>query len=473
MLTTLIVIVLIICLFLLIRGLCFRPKGRRNIAPEMIHVDVETATDHLQQLIRCRTVSAEALRDEGEFEKLRSLLPEFYPALFAASQVERVDRTGVLIHWKGENQDAPAVLLGHYDVVPADEKGWSVPPFAAVIKDGCLWGRGALDMKNQLSAMLEAAEMLAGSGFTPAHDIYFALSGEEEVMGKSAESMRDLLRDRGVAPAFVLDEGGDIIDGFFPGTSVPCAMVGIGEKGLMNLTFSVKGSGGHAATPKKNDPLPRLCRAMARMERHPFPLHPGPSLDCLVDTMGRYCALPQRVLLANRRILKPIYYRWLRKKDGMIAASARTTLALTQAKGSQAPNVIPTEASMTANVRLLWGDTPESVVERLNAAISDPAVEITAQVSSLPRPDSTMTYGYREIKHAIEATWPEAVVSPYLMVACTDSRYWRDICDNVYRFSAKAVSGAEKATVHGNDERLPLPNIENAIAFYYRLMKGL
>ena len=290
-------------------------------------------------------------------------------------------------------------------------------------------------------------------------------------MGPSARTMMETLLHRGITPAFVLDEGGDIIDGFFPGTDVPCAMVGIGEKGVSNLHFRVQGPGGHASVPQKNSPLARLCRAMTRIEKHPFPLRPGKALNEMVDTMGRYCKFSTRLLLANRDVLWPLYHRWLRKQGGMIEAAARTTFALTKAQGSQAGNVVPTEAEMFANLRLMPGDTQESVIHRLNTIIRDKNVEIIPDRGTAPAQDSELGPEFNRLKAAIETTWPQAVVSPYLMVACTDSRHWREICPHVYRFSAKYVTGAEKATVHGNNERIRIENTENAVKFFFRLMR--
>lgn len=462
---------------LLLGGMClravkFRPRELPPAAGEEIALDDEAAVEHLRRMIRCRTVSEPALRDEGEFEKFRALLPACYPQVFGHCQVERVDSTGLLIRWAGQAHDSPAVFLSHYDVVPADETAWEKPPFDAVLEDGVLWGRGALDMKNQLCGVLEAMEYLIGTGFTPKRDIYMALSGEEEIMGPTAPAIRDLFRQRGITPAFVLDEGGDIMEGFFPGVSAPCAMVGVGEKGAANLEFIARSKGGHASVPSKDNPLPRLCRALAKVERHPFPQRLGPALDRMVDTMGRYCGFSTRLLLANRDLLRPLYFRWLRKQGGMLEAASRTTFALTKAQGSDAGNVIPTQATMFANLRLLWGDTTASVIQRLKTVMGDEGIEIVAHAGSEPQPDSLMTCGWDMLQAAIHATWPQAIVTPYLMVACTDSRHWREICPNVYRFSAKAVTGAEKATVHGNNERIRVENTHNAARFFVRLMRN-
>lgn len=467
----LLVLLVVAAIWMLVRAARFRPPERIETPDAEPRVDRDRAVEHLREMIRCRTISTPELRREEEFERFRNLLPEFYPTLWEIAVVERVDTTGVLIRVPGREPGNPAVMLSHYDVVPAQEAVWEKPPFDGVLEDGVLWGRGTLDMKNQLCAMLEAAETLLEDGFRPRHDLYFALSGEEEIMGPSAPAMRDLFVERGITPAFVLDEGGDIMDGFFPGTEVPCAMVGIGEKGVANLYFTARSTGGHASVPYPNNPLPRLCRAMSRIGRHPFPMRTAPALEAMVDTMGRYCDFRTRLLLANRKLLRPLYFRWLRKQGGMLEAAACTTFALTQCSGAQAGNVIPAEASMFANLRLLWGDTQESVKARLQKRIRDPQVELRLNPGTDPEPESLLGPEFDRLKAAIEATWPQAVVSPYQMVACTDSRHWRSICDHVYRFSGKYVTGEEKSTVHGNNERIRTENTENAVKFFIRLMR--
>lgn len=468
----LLVLLVVAAIWMLVRAARFRPPERTETPDAEPRVDRDRAVEHLREMIRCRTISTPELRREEEFERFRNLLPEFYPTLWKIAVVERVDTTGVLIRVPGREPGNPAVMLSHYDVVPAQEAVWEKPPFDGVLEDGVLWGRGTLDMKNQLCAMLEAAETLLEDGFRPRHDLYFALSGEEEIMGPSAPAMRDLFVERGITPAFVLDEGGDIMDGFFPGTEVPCAMVGIGEKGVANLYFTARSTGGHAFGSLSNNPLPRLCRAMSRIGRHPFPMRTAPALEAMVDTMGRYCDFRTRLLLANRKLLRPLYFRWLRKQGGMLEAAACTTFALTQCSGAQAGNVIPAEASMFANLASPVG---RHTGERQGAGCKeDPGS--AGGTSAEPRNGSgarNPCWGRNLTgsRAAIEATWPQAVVSPYQMVACTDSRHWRSICDHVYRFSGKYVTGEEKSTVHGNNERIRTENTENAVKFFIRLMR--
>jgi carboxypeptidase PM20D1 len=176
--------------------------------------------------------------------------------------------------------------MAHYDVVPVEEENWQKPPFGAVIEDGVMWGRGTLDTKVTFNGILFAANSLIGSGFAPEHDVYMAFSGGEEVNGPGAVNVVDWFVKNGVTPAFVLDEGGAVVDGVFPGVTEPCALIGIAEKGLMNLEYTVK----LRRRPRLRSAAPhtggRLSAACAKVENAPLqmPLHRAGAQ--MFDTLG-------------------------------------------------------------------------------------------------------------------------------------------------------------------------------------------
>ena len=205
------------------RALKFRPAPELRADPDVVTVDYDRVVESLREMIRCRTVSSSdpSREDSAEFDKFRAYLLERYPTLAAQCSPERIGRCGVLYTWKGRSSERPTVLMAHYDVVPADGDGWDEPPFDAVLKDGIIWGRGALDTKVTLCAIMEAAEQLISEGFVPANDIYLAFSGEEEPAGPSAGDIVTALAGRGVQPALVLDEGGAVVTGAFPGVKQP------------------------------------------------------------------------------------------------------------------------------------------------------------------------------------------------------------------------------------------------------------
>ena len=201
--------VLALCAVLCIRAARFKPEAGAGAAPTPVAVDTEGAVQRLAQLVRIPTVSnydAEKF-DETQFEGFREKLRELYPRVHAMCPPVRIAHTGMLFRWKGKSSAAPVVLMAHYDVVPVDEAGWKHPPFCGEVFDGELWGRGTLDTKITLLGILEAAERLMSEGFVPRNDVYFSFSGDEEVSGPSAPTIVEYLKERGVRPAMVVDEG--------------------------------------------------------------------------------------------------------------------------------------------------------------------------------------------------------------------------------------------------------------------------
>ena len=188
---------------LLIRASRFTPKAQPMLSEQEEHVDRERAIEALCTLVRCKTVSYtdHSKEDDAEFEKLISLLPTLYPNVAKQCEMTKLpapDR-GLLFRWQGKTEGDPTVLMAHYDVVPVNAEAWDVDPFAAVVKDGRIFGRGTLDTKVTFGSILLSADQLIAEGFTPEHDIYFAFSGGEEVNGEGA--IRRRLLDMGITPS--------------------------------------------------------------------------------------------------------------------------------------------------------------------------------------------------------------------------------------------------------------------------------
>ena len=383
-------------------------------------------------------------------------------------------RNGLLFTWKGRTSEAPSVLMAHYDVVPADEANWSRPPFEGLIEDGVLWGRGTLDTKCTLCCALEAAEQLLAEGFTPAHDLYFAFSGEEEIAGPSASDIVDELQRRGVEPAFVLDEGGAVVTGVFPGVDAPCALIGTSEKGQMQLFLDMKSEGGHASAPPRSTIAGRLARAVTRIEKRPAPFTLTPPAAEMFDTLGRRSIWPVRMVFANLWLFRPALDLATRLMGGELNALVRTTCAVTQMQGSPAYIVLPPVAAVGVNLRLLCGDSADKAEARIRRAVGDEAVSFRRGPWAEPSPYSETegSEGWARLKSAVERTWPDAIVSPYLMLAGSDSRHYGRISRNVYRFGPLELSKEERGTIHGNNERVPLAKVVKCAEFYLRLIRS-
>lgn len=467
------VVVALLVGVLLIRAACFQPTEQPNCAGIPINFDQDRAVSNLRELVRCKTVShPEAeMEEDAEFEKLISLLPSLYPNVFEACFMVRFPERGLLLHWPGKCHDSPAVMMAHYDVVPADESQWQKPAFEGIIEDGCLWGRGTLDTKATVNGILCAAEHLIGSGFQPEQDLYFAFSGSEEINGSGARCIVDYFIDRGIEPSFVLDEGGAVVENVFPGVKVPCALIGIAEKGMMNVEYSVHSGGGHASAPPVDTPVSILFKACLRVLKHPFKMGINRPAAELFDTLGRHSTFGYKIIFSNLWLFRPVLDLICRSSGGELNALVRTTTAFTQMEGSTARNVLPTQAKLISNMRLNPGDTVAQAHARLRQVVADDRVEVRVLEGFDPSPVSvTDCDAYRTLSKVVAQTWPGCVVSPYLMVQCSDARHYGRLSRRVYRFCAMDLTAEERKTIHGNNERIRLDAIHKTVEFYIRLM---
>ncbi len=460
---------------ILIRTAMFKPAAQEYGPDCNADFDGEKAINALQQLVRCRTISYydKTMEDDAEFDKLIGLLPELYPNVHSVCEFRQLPDRALLFKWNGKKSDAPSVMMAHYDVVPVEEENWEKPAFEGIIENGVMWGRGTLDTKVTFNGVMSAADKLIAEGFVPENDMYFAFSGGEEVNGKGAKNIVNWFFENGIKPALVVDEGGAVVENVFPGVKQPCGLIGIAEKGMMNVTFSVKSSGGHASAPKPHTPVGVLAKACCAVENNPFPMHVTKPAAEMFDTLGRHSTFVYRMIFANMWLFKGVLNIICKKSGGEMNALMRTTVAFTQASGSKAPNVIPPVASMTANMRLNPMDSVEGARQRLEKTVNDPSVQITVGSNMEPSPISqTGCEAWNKVAAAVANTWKGCIVSPYLMVQCSDSRHYRDLSDHVYRFSAMDLTKEERASIHGNNEKIRLDCAKRAVEFYIRLMRS-
>lgn len=413
--------------------------------------------------------------DAAAFTGLHDYLQATYPLVHERMQRTVISGYSLVYHLPGSNPALqPVLFMGHMDVVPVQEDtlpDWTHPPFAGVVEDGVVWGRGTVDDKVGVIGLLEATELMLQQGVQPERSLYLAFGHNEEVGGSDgAQAIARYFQDEGIRFDFVMDEGGALTQGIMAGLEQPVAVIGLSEKGYVNLVLTVNDAGGHSSQPPDHTALGILAQAIVRVENNPFPAR----LDFLMPTfeaIGAYTPFADRMAMSNLWLLEPIVKSRLLKQPDM-AAGLRTTIAATMASGSPKSNILPTRARAVINFRILPGETMETVLQRVVEVIDDERVEVSAEYGGDPSPVSpTDSRGYQLIASTIRSFQPETLVAPYMVRGGTDAKYFYSVSDNVYRFAMIRVTPETVRYVHGIDERLPVEDYLMAIRFYYNLLR--
>jgi carboxypeptidase PM20D1 len=331
-------------------------------------------------------------------------------------------------------------------------------------------GRGAIDDKGPLIAILEAIEGLLADGFSPARTVHVAFGHTEESTDRpGAEMVAAMLRDRGVRAQLVLDEGGFVSDGVVPMTRGAVALVGVAEKGYLDLELTARGVTGHSSQPPRHTAIGGLARAVTRLEDRPMPARVGLVRD-LLDAAGTTAPRSRRLALRALSRLGPVSRRVLGARPATNAA-IRTTMAATIVEGGVKANVLPSTARVILNARIAPGDTVDGVVAHVRGTVG-PEIEVRSIRAHDPTPIAdTSSAGYRLVADTIREIAPDAVVAPWILVGTTDSRFFTSMCDTILRFVPFRVGPGEIAGIHGADERIRLSDAEPAVAFYRRLIE--
>lgn len=470
------IVVLVFLFVLLYRTVKFKPLIKTSEPLELETLDEKEILDHFVELIKQPTISDYNPDhvDQEVFENFKASLINMYPNIEKKCQRLYIEPMGILYKWQGSQSDAPLVLMSHFDVVPVDEKYWSYPPFSGEIVNGEVWGRGTIDTKSTLLGIMEAAEYLIKSGFEPNQDIYFAFGGDEEVSGGSAPAIVDYFKENNIKPSFVLDEGGAVVNDVFPGVKKFAALIGVTEKGYMDVLIKGKSSGGHASAPPVNSLNLKIASAVMKVETKLMKSHFTPTVLKMFDNLGRHSTFIYRLIFSNMWLFKGPLKLLFTAKGGQMNALIRTTMAVTKLEGSKAFNVLPAESSMGINCRILTTDSAKTCLDHIKAVVSEEEFEFNiVEVREASPTTNIESEGYKKIEELVNNLYPDAIVSPYLMTGGTDSRHFTDICDTVLRFAPYRLDSHALSLIHSNNERIAITSVMDVVQFYIQLMRQL
>ena len=475
-----IVLLIILGLIALLLGICavraamLKPTAAATATVPLENTPVDEAYGaQLSKMVQCETISQRDVPNLHKFHAFHKVLEELLPNVHAVC--ERHEFEGSLLYkWPGKRSADPIVLMSHQDVVEAGGK-WEHAPFSGDIDEtGRVWGRGTVDTKASLFCIFTAMEELIASGYAPEGDVYIASSATEEVSGSGAPATVAWLKEHGVKPSLVLDEGGMVLQAPIAGVSGLYAMVGVVEKGYADVKFIARSNGGHASAPTKDTPLVRLGRFMADAEDHsPFRNELSPTMIEMFRRLAPNMIFPMKLVMANLWLFKPLLTAVLPSISSAVGAMMHTTLAFTTAKGSDGLNVLPQTAYVTGNMRLIHHQPgPESI-----SAISNLAgkYNIETEVLYQDAPCPVVDYQSKQfalVEQVCNQVYPGVQVTPYVMTGGTDAKFYKDICPNCIRFAPLYIDEQQYGSVHALNENIHQSTLKYGVEFYKQIIQN-
>lgn len=432
----------------------------------------EATISRFSEAITFETVSYQDSADfrAAPFEAFNAYLSDQYP-LIDSLLTREVYGYSLLYTWEGTDASAPpVVLMSHMDVVPVDDHtldDWEAPPFSGKVQHGKIYGRGTMDDKISLMAIMEAVERHLAAGTQPRQTIYLAFGHDEEIGGEmGAKRIAEALADRGVKPAFVLDEGGYVADGMIPGITVPLAVINVAEKGYVSFELKITTKGGHSSAPPADNTIGSLATAITKLEANPFEARMIEPIQWQIEHIGPEFPFVQKLVFANH---------WLFGGQILKALSGYTTTAPTMFNSGVKDNVIPTTATAVVNFRILQGETVEDIRQHIIDVVDDDRITLRT-VSNVNEPSAISSIdsdAYRNIEKTIRQILPNAIVSPGLVGGGTDAKHWQGIAENAYRFFPIRISASNMTGFHGINEHIEVENYKETVRYYHQLIVNL
>eukprot|EP00803_Ostreobium_quekettii_P001361 evm.model.scf_1384.3 EVM.evm.TU.scf_1384.3 scf_1384:16765-23280(+) len=472
-----------------------------------VHCDQEAggeeAVARFAKLLTYNTISSiDALHhvnQPAEFEAVHKHLRESYPFVWTHAKAEQVCEYSLLVTWQGANESAlPVLFVSHVDVVPVggNEDKWTHPPFGGVVADGCIWGRGAVDVKISVAAILESWNQLMKDGHTPERTMILAVGHDEETSGRlGAGCMAGILKDRGVTLEAIFDEGGCVASSGISFIKSPVALIATAEKGYTDVLVGVHSPGGHSSMPPTDGSTSAaiLSRVINHAENHRPAVALLPPATDFVQFMAPYAPLAIRPLLkfCDKWPLNWLVARVLYRLSPETAAMVSTTVATTNVRAGVSGNVLPLDASAVFNIRTLPGTVLQELVDYFYDVGQRVAGSAAGKISVKLRPPESGEIGndpsnvtsssgsafatlMRAVQEAMVVEGEAPVVAPYLVMGGTDSKHYAALSvGGTLRFVPMAldIRAGELARVHGIDERIEVPAYKQAVCAYKQITK--
>jgi carboxypeptidase PM20D1 len=466
-----------VCVF---RATRLEPYSASHSPPDSVISAAQVPVEPFAAAVRYPTISSDDATafNPAPFVALHEHLRTSFPLVHTRLEREVVNDYSLLYTWTGSDTSLdPMLLMGHLDVVPVEsgtETSWKHPPFGGLVDEGFIWGRGTLDDKLSVVAILHAAELLLNQGFTPRRTIYFAFGHDEELGGhQGAARLSARLQQKAKRLAFLLDEGGVVGEGIVPGVSRPVALIGVVEKTSLNVELVVEQTGGHSSMPPPHTAVGVLSKAITRLEDNPFGLRLTPVGRETFTRLAPEMPFVQRLVIGNLWLLRPVLLSAM-SRNHQAAATLRTTTAVTMISGSPKSNVLPIRARAVVNFRILPGDTPDAIVEHVRRVIADTAVKASIMGSPAP-PAPVADYHSPEfglLERTIGQFFPRAVPTPFLMIGGTDTRHYEPLTRNIFRFNPIVATPEMVSGAHGTNERVRVDDYQRAVRFFAQLMRN-
>lgn len=435
---------------------------------------------NLSNALKFETVSySEATnKDLIPFGEFINWIAETYPRIKTNLRLDIINNYSLVYTWMGNDSTLlPGLLTAHYDVVPADETmhKWAKAPFSGEIDNEFVWGRGALDDKSQVIAILEALEYLLGFNSRPDRTLYFAFGHDEEKGGENgAAYINDFFAKQNIQFEFVLDEGGAMLNNALPDLKRTVAFIGIAEKGYLNLELKAEENGGHSSVPPRENAIDILVKALSRINENPMPARLDAITIETLKTLAPYLSLKMRLAIKHHRTFKK---QILKKLEAIQATNAlvRSIITPTILQGGVSKNALPQIALANINVRLLAPDSVASVVGHLRRVMNDDRIDISLKQPYYDGIHVTSTHSmiWRLMDSTIKAVFPDVIVAPFLFPASTDSRHYVERSTSILRFNPILIDDSNKNCIHGVDERIAIGQFLRSIQFYKTLLKRL